>query len=87
MSEWIKTSERMPAPGEIVLVFSPEKPGIDPERIDFDFIDPDGDDPEYWFEHGERYEHFCCVACDGMTGPAEKAPYTHWMPLPEPPQD
>ncbi|HDX8690068.1 TPA: DUF550 domain-containing protein [Klebsiella michiganensis] len=86
---WIPVSERMPEPGILVLVYTPPQPGDYPGdvRIGFDYIDPDGDDPTYWFNHGESYEHFCCVACDGMTGPSEKAPYTHWMPLPAAPQE
>ncbi|CAM7509213.1 DUF551 domain-containing protein [Klebsiella quasipneumoniae] len=86
---WIPVSERMPGPGILVLVYTPPQPGDYPGdvRIGFDYIDPDGDDPTYWFNHGENYEHFCCVACDGMTGPSEKALYTHWMPLPAAPQE
>lgn len=86
---WIPVSERMPEPGILVLVYTPPQPDDYPGdvRIGFDFIDPDGDDPTYWFNHGENYEHFYCVACDGMTGPSEKAPYTHWIPLPAAPQE
>ncbi|NYA42945.1 DUF551 domain-containing protein [Serratia fonticola] len=86
---WIPCAERMPVPGVVVLVYTPPQPGDYPEdvRIGFDFIDPDGDDPTFWYEHGENYEHFCCVAggMEGCTGPSEKAPYTHWQPLPAPP--
>lgn len=89
LDTWIPVSERMPDEGALVLVYTPPQPGDFPEnvRIGFDYIDPDGDDPTYWAEHGESYEHFCCVACDGMTGPSEKAPYTHWMSLPAAPQE
>ncbi|MDV2861825.1 DUF551 domain-containing protein [Phytobacter ursingii] len=85
---WIPVSERMPEPGVLVLVYAPPQPCDHPGsvRIGFDFIDPDGDDPTYWFDHGESYEHFCMVACDGMVGPTEKAPYTHWQPLPDAPK-
>lgn len=86
---WIPCAERMPAPGVVVLVYSPPQPGDYPGdvRIGFDFIDPDGDDPAFWYEHGQNYEHFSCVAggLEGCTGPSEKAPYTHWQPIPTPP--
>lgn len=89
VGRWFPVSERMPEPGILVLVYTPPQPGDYPGdvRIGFDYIDPDGDDPTYWFNHGENYEHFCCVACDGMTGPSEKAPYTHWIPLPAGPKE
>ena len=84
MSEW-QPIETAPT-GQLVIVYSP--PTIhdwpDSIRIDFDFIDPE--DGETWVHHSEHYEHFCVVACDGMTGPSEKAPYTHWIPLPKPPE-
>ncbi|MCY1276903.1 hypothetical protein D3C76_830170 [compost metagenome] len=91
MSEWIKCSERLPEPGVLVMVYQPSRPEDHPGtiRIEFDAIDPESDG-DYWMVHGENYEHFCCIAkggdCDWI-GPSERAPYTHWMPLPEPPKD
>lgn len=88
MSNWIKCSERYPKPGVIVLVYTPRQPVDYPDdvRIGFDWIDPEGDDPTFWCQHGEHYEHYSCVALpEGSAGPSEIAPYTHWMPLPAPP--
>lgn len=86
MSEW-KPIESAPK-GVLVMVYSPPQAGDYPDsvRIAFDHIDIDSDD--YWVSHGEHYEHFCCIAKpEGSIGPKEKAPYTHWMPLPKPPTD
>lgn len=73
---------------EIVQVYTPPQPEDWPDavRITFDYISSDiGDD--YWYYHGEHFEHFCCVAKpEGSTGPSEKAPYTHWMPMPPAPE-
>jgi len=85
---WVLVSERLPAPGLLVQVYSPPQPGDWPDtvRIDTDGIDPESED--YWVGHGEHYEHYCMIAKGGdveWTGPAEKAPYTHWKPMPEPP--
>lgn len=85
---WIKCSDMMPKPGVIVLVYTHPQPCDYPEdvRIGFDWIDPEGDDPTFWYQHGEHYEHYCCVAkTESSFGPSEIAPYTHWMPLPAPP--
>lgn len=35
-----------------------------------------------WQMHYGGWEHFISVAPPGSRGPSEKAPYTHWMPLP-----
>ena len=84
---WISVAERLPEPGVTVFVYSPPQPDDWPDsvRIEFDAIDPESDG-ESWVNHSAHYEHFCCVAKGGMdvpmTGPSEKAPYTHWMPVP-----
>lgn len=88
--QWISVDDRMPPPGETVMVYSPPEPGDHPGdvRISFDAIDPESDG-DYWIAHGENYEHWCCIAKGGddidWHGPSEKAPYTHWMSLPPPP--
>ena len=74
---------------QLVMVYSPPQNDDHPEaiRIVFDYIDA-GIADEYWYAHGESYEHFCCVAKpEGCTGPSEKAPYTHWHPIPQPPKE
>jgi len=86
---WVSVTERLPEPGLLVQVYSPPQPGDWPDtvRIDTDGIDPESED--YWVGHGEHYERYCMIAKGGdveWTGPAEKAPYTHWKPMPEPPQ-
>lgn len=84
MSDWISVDDRLPDAGKAVLVFSPLTKHNYPDDVNiaFDFIDEG-----IWYNHHENYEHLCCVALpDGTTGVPEKAPYTHWMPLPEPPK-
>ena len=73
--------------GQLLIVYSPPTKNDWPDsiRIDFDLIDEDEGDA--WYYHTERYDHFCSVAGGGMIGPSEKAPYTHWMPLPKPPSE
>lgn len=39
------------------------------------------EEDECWIVHSDSYEHYCAVACDGMTGPPEKPGYTHWCPV------
>lgn len=81
---WISVAERLPEPGLTVFVYSPPQPDDWPDsvRIGFDAVDPE--DGESWINHNAHYEHYCCVAKGDtpMTGPSEKAPYTHWMPVP-----
>lgn len=79
---WISVDERMPDEETACLVYTPE--GKDePPRIDLEYF-CDG----CWNVHNDHYEHFCCIAKGGdenWTGPSAKAPYTHWMPLPDAP--
>jgi hypothetical protein len=82
---WISVDERLPEIGEAALVYTPPQPEDWPDtvRIGIDHISPDY---EYWNDHAESYEHWCCVGKpEGSVGPKEKAPYTHWMPIPTPP--
>ncbi len=82
---WISVEDRLPKVEELVIVYAPAGKHSE-ERIDFDFIDPNDDDHASWFHHNEHYEHFCVVAKpEGSIGPSEKAPYTHWLPLPAAP--
>ena len=86
---WISVDERLPEVGVTVLVYEPFRHGEDwpgTVRILFDYICPDYED---WHDHCASHEHFMAVgganACGPdvtCTGPSEKAPYTHWMPLP-----
>lgn len=89
-ARWISVEDRLPDPGVTVMVYTPPQPGDRPGdfRIQFDGIAPESDG-DYWINHGEHYEHWCCIAKGGddidWRGPSEKAPYTHWMPLPAAP--
>jgi hypothetical protein len=82
--QWIPVSERLPEEGELVLVTGKNDDG---SFIDFDAIEDD-----VWVNHYNNFEHFQAVggvnAIPGevSTGPSEDAPYTHWMPLPPPPE-
>ena len=85
---WISVTTRLPAVSELVMVYSPstkhDHPGA--VNISFDCIDPNDDDHASWLGHNEHYEYFCCVGkLEGSIGPREKAPYTHWQPLPSAP--
>lgn len=87
-SPWIKVADALPDANELVVVYTPPEPGDDSDggRYDFDFI---SDDYEDWYNHCEEYEHYMSVGLPtgcSVVGPSEKAPYTHWMPLPDPPE-
>lgn len=67
--------------GQVVVVLWFDS--TDPEntqRHDFDFKE-DG----VWHIHNENYEHYLYVGGSMGPGPSERAPYTHWMPLPAAP--
>lgn len=86
--EWISVDERLPEPGQWVLVgyLAPDCG----ESLDFDCIDECSDEKDSWYYHSNRYEEFCAVRQEGWVGPSEKAPYTHWAaisPLPQPPEE
>ncbi|MNQ98752.1 hypothetical protein D3C85_1144570 [compost metagenome] len=86
MTQQWKPIESAPK-NQLVMVYTPPQPSDWPDsvRIGFDYIDPEVAD-DYWYNHGEHYEHYCCVAKpENCTGPQERAPYTHWMPLPAAP--
>ncbi len=89
---WIPVGERLPATGVLCLVRSPatEHDWTDEDRIDMDFISEDWED---WNNHCESYEHYMAVGGSHAggpdvecVGPSEKAPYTHWMQIPEVPK-
>jgi hypothetical protein len=84
VDDWISVEDQLPEVGALVMVYSPPTQNDWPDSlcIEFDYLDPDADEPR-WFHHGEHYEHFCCVAKpEGSIGPSEEAPYTHWRPVP-----
>lgn len=90
MGDWIRCSDRLPEPGVTVLVYTPPQSCDLPGdiRINFDWIDAESDNPQLWYQHSEQYEYFCHVATsESRFGPSEIAPYTHWQPLPAPPED
>lgn len=84
MSEWISVKDNLPEWSVLVLVFVPESEGED-AYITIDCMD---EDYEYWLAVSENYEHAQAVgrvtSNDKM--PSGVAPYTHWIPLPEPPE-
>ena len=67
--------------GQLVVVLWLDKGDIEhPERHAFDFKDEG-----IWRQDSEDYEHYLCVGGSMGPGPSEQAPYTNWMPLPQPP--
>ena len=83
--------ESAPKDGTLVVLYSPNGPDDWPDsfQVTFDYF---CEDYENWFHHSEAHEHYMAVggsnACGPdvvCTGPSEKAPYTHWMPLPAAP--
>ena len=87
-SGWIPVGERLPETGVLVVVRYPatEHDWTTEDNISFDFISEDHED---WHNHCESYEHFMAVGGSGAAGedsvcigPAQKAPYTHWAPIP-----
>ena len=87
---WISVADRLPETGVVVLVYEPARPDDYPDdlRISMDYISEDWED---WNNHCSAYEHFMMIGGAGAvpgetcTGPSEKAPYTHWCPLPAAP--
>lgn len=82
---WVAVADRLPDDGVLVMVYAPDTG--DGEIMDFD-----GCEEGRWVGHDNRREHFLIVGgADAAgpdcicTGPAEEAPYTHWRPLPPPP--
>jgi hypothetical protein len=78
---WIKCSERLPAPGVLVLVY------------DESFAKTDEHDSKYYcsikrpfgVRFGSLIGSLGCMRPEGCNG--DGYPITHWMPLPEPPND
>lgn len=80
MAEWIKCSERMPEPGELVLVWLADAPAENLLRIAFDC----------WDEQYEAPLSFSSATIPvgmGWDSGTDYAEITHWQPLPQPPED
>lgn len=78
MSEWIKTSERLPESDDDVLVYNP-KDGITIGQFNKDEVHG------YYESDGSYF-----ITNSGWDVQYEWAPYmspTHWMPLPNPPKE
>ena len=72
--EWISVEDRLPEDDELVLVFWLNEDG---HYFDMDYIEE-----KMWGDWFNRAEHLNIAGGNC----SEDAPYTHWMPLPEPPK-
>jgi hypothetical protein len=75
MSEWISVEDRLPEDHILVLVCWSHIDGGG--EYDMDYMDE-----EMWGGWFNRAEHYNIAGGNAN----EEAPYTHWMPLPEPPE-
>ena len=77
------------------MIWQPiETAPTDMELVVVLWVDPDDGEPRYdfdyredgcWIIHEDNYQHYCSAGFG--KGPHAEAPYTHWMPLPEPPKE
>ncbi len=75
MSEWIKCSDRLPEEGDTYLVVVEEKTGLVIKSRHVDVASNYGDYiDDYWNTWNYWKE-------------GQEVHVTHWMPLPEPPED
>ncbi|HBN9704596.1 TPA: DUF551 domain-containing protein [Pseudomonas aeruginosa] len=86
MSEWIKCSDRMPEHSDEVMVWR-KWPGWDCFALEFDrwVSDEGSDEGGFWMLAEDACQHI--ETCADGPGHVERPETTHWMPLPEPPQD
>lgn len=82
MSQWISVKDRLPDENTSCLVYTPSESPEEPDCINIEWFEND-----CWMDHENSYEHFRSCAPAGSIGPPQDAPYTHWMPLPEPPTE